>query len=332
MSNLFDILCRLVEAETERVGILREFLEPAAIFQFDQIAAARKSADVQALRNDRYPFGEAFFLPFGTTAILSPFSLVILQDTKDEAVGLNCRRNFMIVGTAESGAVQPLAGNDSSAKVTALVESILTGKASAAPETPTATNPEPIGLFTGSIESIELGDFDSSHGSTRVHAGIIPRHCCMFDSELGGLRTFALQSRTEVPDCLWSTLFDAFIGIAIVNTPARFVVQESTEGIEKQRKKILAKKHPRLIRTDLRPKYTLLRPNEIRKLRGDRNDPTPGATHSSPCPHLRRRHMRTFHSQYFRNRQGQSITIEAKWIGPSEFQTAGKLYKVLLDI
>ena len=48
----------------------------------------------------------------------------------------------------------------------------------------------------------------------------------------------------------------------------------------------------------------------------------------------RRRHERTFRSDYFKNRKGETIIIEPVWIGPSEYYDPGnnRLYKVRLDV
>lgn len=50
--------------------------------------------------------------------------------------------------------------------------------------------------------------------------------------------------------------------------------------------------------------------------------------------HERRRHERTLRSSYFKNRQGETIIINACWVGPAEVYDPDKhrLFKVRLDI
>lgn len=50
--------------------------------------------------------------------------------------------------------------------------------------------------------------------------------------------------------------------------------------------------------------------------------------------HERRRHTRTFRSDYYKNRKGETIIIEPVWVGPTETfdPDDDKLYKVRLDI
>jgi hypothetical protein len=52
------------------------------------------------------------------------------------------------------------------------------------------------------------------------------------------------------------------------------------------------------------------------------------------APHERRRHTRTFRSDYYKNRKGETIIIEPIWIGPIESYDPEKkrMYKVLLNI
>lgn len=50
--------------------------------------------------------------------------------------------------------------------------------------------------------------------------------------------------------------------------------------------------------------------------------------------HERRRHTRTFRSDYYKNRKGETIIIEPTWVGPTEMYNSetNRLYKVRLDI
>lgn len=50
--------------------------------------------------------------------------------------------------------------------------------------------------------------------------------------------------------------------------------------------------------------------------------------------HERRRHTRTFRSDYYKNKKGETITINPTWVGPTEYfdKEWNRFYKVRLDI
>ena len=110
--------------------------------------------------------------------------------------------------------------------------------------------------------------------------------------------------------------------IMYANTPNKFIVQE------KPAKKIKRTKD-RILRSNERPIYTLLKPDEIRTIFKVPN-PTSN-TGTTKGPHDRRAHPRTFHSDRFIHMQGKTIMIPATWIGPSEKIVGKRHYKVLLD-
>lgn len=78
-----------------------------------------------------------------------------------------------------------------------------------------------------------------------------------------------------------------------------------------------------------RPLYTILSPKQCRRyLRVD--DPTNNG--SKKAPHERRGHYRTFHSDRFKNKQGETIYIKPHWVGTSEVKRGGHIYRVRLDL
>lgn len=135
----------------------------------------------------------------------------------------------------------------------------------------------------------------------------------------------ALQtSQSKLPDSeKFKNITAALYEVMILNTPSRFVFEISPAKGRNNVKKIL--------RTQDRPIYTLLTPDEIKKrygLDGAQGD----GTGKSKVPHPRRRHLRTLHSEKFRHKQGQTITIPACWVGPEEKQIGNKIYRVRLDV
>ena len=79
---------------------------------------------------------------------------------------------------------------------------------------------------------------------------------------------------------------------------------------------------------------TLYRVIDIRTLRTKYFNSTSYGTNGTRECLWRRRHTRTFRSDFYTNRKGDTIMIEPIWIGPSESFDPGtnRLYKVRLDI
>lgn len=112
--------------------------------------------------------------------------------------------------------------------------------------------------------------------------------------------------------------------ILYANTPNKFIMQSRPADIKK-RKRI---KPGRLLRSHQRPIYTILKPNEIRKIMKI-NVNSSGGTRGA---HDRRAHPRTFHSDFYKEMQGKTIMIPATWIGPSQTVVGRRHYKVMLDM
>jgi hypothetical protein len=117
----------------------------------------------------------------------------------------------------------------------------------------------------------------------------------------------------------------------VFNTPNRFIVEESSEAIQRHQKKPL-KDRKKITRSNLRPRYTLLKPGEIRKKLG--LDMHAQGTHASPRVHERRRHPRTYPDDPERwpNKHGQTIIVPATWVGKSDGWVGRKYYRIRLDL
>ena len=59
---------------------------------------------------------------------------------------------------------------------------------------------------------------------------------------------------------MYSRLHEAIRGIALANSPKHFIVGSTRVGLQKP---ALGKKNKKIVRSDDRPHYTLLRPDEI---------------------------------------------------------------------
>ena len=114
---------------------------------------------------------------------------------------------------------------------------------------------------------------------------------------------------------------------ALANTPDHFVIETSSPKSKK-----LRHSNVKIPRSDIRPHYTILRPDKIRKLMGVK-DPSPRQDgFQGSYIGWRRRHERVLHSDRFIHKQGQKIWIPATWVGPEEAIVGNKRYKVMLNI
>lgn len=108
----------------------------------------------------------------------------------------------------------------------------------------------------------------------------------------------------------------------LVTDTSLFVVEE---------KVAVKKKGVVRIKTD---KPSLFHVIDIKTLRAKYIKREPGEIGGIKVGHERRRHTRTFKSDYYKNKKGETIVIEPTWIGPTEYFDGpfNRLYKVRLDI
>ncbi|MDX1701713.1 MAG: hypothetical protein R3250_13890 [Melioribacteraceae bacterium] len=110
--------------------------------------------------------------------------------------------------------------------------------------------------------------------------------------------------------------------ILYANTPNKFIMQSKPT-------RLMKKKPGKLLRSTQRPIYTILKPNEIRKIMKIKINSGSGGTRGA---HDRRAHPRTFHSEFYKEMQGKTIMIPATWVGPSEAKVGKRRYKVMLNM
>jgi len=109
--------------------------------------------------------------------------------------------------------------------------------------------------------------------------------------------------------------------LLMLNQPERFILETSPVKQRKNPKKIL--------RSQDRPIYTILRPAEIRERM--KLDTVIVHDRASPRGHERRAYYKTLRSERFVKARGRRLFIPATWVGPSENIHGHRRYRVLLD-
>lgn len=109
----------------------------------------------------------------------------------------------------------------------------------------------------------------------------------------------------------------------LVIDPSLFVVEERVASSKKGSIKLKSNSSPLFHVIDIKT----LRTKYIKR-------ESDGDFGNKKAPHERRRHTRTFRSDFYKNKKGETIIIEPTWIGPTESFNPDKnrLYKVRLDI
>lgn len=109
---------------------------------------------------------------------------------------------------------------------------------------------------------------------------------------------------------------------------SRFVVEETSEHIEQQRSRECCK----IPRSCDRPRYVLLRPQQIRKLFGQSEEN--GDEEKSIGAHPRRAHQRTLRAERFAASGliNTVVLVRSTWVGPTEYSNGRRIYRVLVDV
>ena len=137
-----------------------------------------------------------------------------------------------------------------------------------------------------------------------------------------GIWVFPCENHSlDTQQSIVASIQHSAVMVSAINDPQRFVLEQSP----------VRERHwdkHRILRSHDRPQYTILKPQEIRQRLGL---PPPEEPGTSKCPHERRGHFRTFHSERFVYVKGQRKWIDAMWIGPSESIVRNTRYRVVLD-
>lgn len=86
----------------------------------------------------------------------------------------------------------------------------------------------------------------------------------------------------------------------------------------------------RILRSHDRPRYVILRPQQI--LEKLSRGKALSVIHTGKQAHPRRQHWRHLRSEKFSQKRGQRVLIPAHWVGPSEVLSGQTRYRVRLDI
>lgn len=247
-----------------------------------------------------------FRLPFDTVAVEDSASLVIIGDVDEDQEGLGCSRVFVeflqMVGPKDSEFSNPV-----------------------------EVSPELQRLFAGTF-SVCWGAVDQlaydpkRYGGNHFHANFRYGGHGLYEKK-EGLRRDLMHYLPQqfVLRNAGNNVLTAIAEINAFNQPNRWILEESPATPPREGKK--QKREPR---SHERPRYTLLKPEQIREKLGMPPLGSPDAT--SPRPHERRGHWRTYRDARFTKLMSQRRWVKAAWIGPSEVVVGKRRYKVMLDL
>lgn len=124
-------------------------------------------------------------------------------------------------------------------------------------------------------------------------------------------------------------LYLAAVEVAFINTPSRFVVEETPIHPAPPLQKGAIRRSP------YRPHYIVLKPEQIRRTL---IPPAAPAVGEPPIPgghvkpHERRGHWRTYRAERYKNVKNQRRWIEAMWVGPQDAVVGPNRYVVRIDL
>jgi hypothetical protein len=313
---LFDRLCGIVERLFTDNTIIMKLLKDAKIFTFDH------DYEFFSRRDYDHEFQCVhFFLPFRTVAVEDPMGMTLLHDPEPKMQGIELLRTFLnfFHPFTRDERLKPSYYNQSYVRTIKNVYNVDYEE-----------------LYT-----LQLGQFARRYvqGSEvdyqlvgRLHQNVVcTKNRIIQDNRYDvGATDGDYMARLEQAFHDVDVTFEQIIRL---NMPDRFVVEISPTK-QKQRQTEI-----KFIRSIERPQYVLKTPTEIRKMFGlgqSQSPPPPRPQipgHRFPLePHPRRRHYRTLKSDFWKNKKGETIVVEATWVGPSEVVRGNKKYRVLLDI
>ncbi len=305
---LFDALCRAVESgqdDSKTFDKMRErwrgILRRAKIFNFDLTRDEIQAEGVRLLENPswRQFMEETFFLPFPVVVIEDRRNCLLIEDVGDEQGWLKTR-NFINITKFDE---EDMARNpDLNSHLSKLGSGIV-------------------------VYTIECGTSNFAVGGDDADSWLFFEHG-EFHNKMHLMRGDKYKGLSGPDSIHANNIQFGFNALAFLNTPDRFVVE-----IEGGRKKH-DKPRPKLLRAHERPKYTLLKKPEIKRIFSESySDESDTADRRSPIAHFRRKHLRCLRSERFlEGKRGSYVAVEACWVGPKEKMVDGKVYRVLVDL
>ncbi|WP_285905099.1 hypothetical protein [Pseudodesulfovibrio pelocollis] len=301
---LFDIFCGCVERHLPE---LRDLVAEAKLFVFE----GAPHEFLKARPGYHEKFDESlFYLPFPVVAVEDAGSLVILADVnRDNHVGLNRPRTFIDV--------QGINVDRSNFEHT----TDLHGEALEYLKKMQRDYPKAITVNVGELTTMTLDqDIKRFRGVFRADRSVLvdKKAGILFEDSLGysmkeSMRPAASNAQVAIEE------------LAMLTRDKDFVFEQTPAKSPKVKKGAIPRSHER-------PQYTILQPDQIRKIMEVKN-PTEDSQGTKRAPHERRRHYKWLVPGEGKPwKKEQRIVVNACWVGISEKEIRGKIYRVRLDV
>lgn len=300
---IFDAFCGIAERHyPEVIPLLRN----AHLFEFpgDSHKVLPKTLDADQAEL----LSETFFLPFPIVAMEDPVSCVVLFDKEVNQQGIGGERFFAECLPLDYKHLS----RTSDATEMKLAEF--------------ASSPQgAVQISFGRVVDFKMrgsGEGPPIHISGQVDRILVADKRKIYATEKQLLQRVADPSK--ITDAVLRNVLTAFEEVLYCNTPNRFVVERSDIASRPP------PPHLKIPRSENRPRYVLLTPDEIRqyvgKETGERSD------RKAPIPHHRRRHYRKLTAERYKDARGKTICVPASWVGPDSGVHGKTHYKVRLDL
>lgn len=319
----FDKLAKVVENHKDLLAPFHPIMQSAALFHFP--AWMHEYAEEHPLTDEELLFfNDHFFLPFPCMAVEDPASCILLWETAETA-GLGNTYFYLEAtpldrdnATLDKFADAKQLGQDDTEQLRQFMKGV---------------EPGTLGLAFGRLEYTK---FDPA---VRNDDGKMTRHYFVQNSAYmvlsptqvlvppGAMADMDPVQAKSAAEAAGRNVATAIEEVMVFNTPNRFVLEKSNLKADKWMQKNM--KNGRVTRSDIRPVYTLVTPQQAQEAMGITKEHQGG----TKKPHARRRHFRTFKSDRYSDKvKGSTIVIPASWVGPEEKQIKNKRYRVRIDL
>jgi hypothetical protein len=108
--------------------------------------------------------------------------------------------------------------------------------------------------------------------------------------------------------------------LTMLASPSHHIVIESP-------RRVRPSDSPKIPRSHERPRCILIKPNEVHKIYKHTGDES--ATLRTIAPHARRGYSKTLRAERYGDNKGKVIHVRPTWVGPGEWETAGRKYRIV---